>query len=978
MLSDPDIPDADLDTALRSPAREVATRVLVDWFRDGNWAELIVTEVSVERSLTAELPETVSRVVGYAAAQSRVTVTSAPDGSAASWYYSPANPSTPLFGNILGAPVLVQWSIETSAGTAVLTLLTGYVDVVSVDGDSRTATLTVLDGRADLRDLVQLPPIYDGYGIFFPRWGLDSLWVANRMLRSGGYHSVPPPRDDERLAVSGQGSAWTETFDDNTYPTGGAWTGFVNYWSSVERLRSPFGEGMRPQGQLSFVAMSTAHLEYPYTLDIEGWFTTGGQVDIPLVHVGGDGTQDAVRFVVHTDGRLAIWVSRYDTSQTDNFFDNGWAFDLNPGYGWNYLAVRCVFLSTGETDVWGRMNGTTGSMGTVPAATASPDNNPLTTSAFLGSAADAPGTNGAVMTATRSPIAFCGVLIHNPQSTGSAEPTWWNDGWVSQTRYDHTLMPLRGIPTTDYLDPWLAIQNVAGAEFGFAGLDEGGTPFYRNRRHLDIRGESKTAVRTIDDDALIGLTLSSVNDQYTSVETNVTPHILSPASYVWQASVAYELDGNLSIRAAAGKPVFTMDPSFSRVATNDPDPSGGNPGPGGTTVFDSLYRANTNDDGSGTDIAATINFAPANDGGTITSPTTGGYLVGTTGQPALWLHGYAIESRAADTVTVGNPTGRSLQLASTPWRQHSRELMPILQSILDQVQDPSTVVESVEIVPDPRLQLSDRVHVSSQSTGLEADYHIIGNNLGRGSQRLTLRQAIAPYDPLTVSGLLYWFDASDPFADGTTPAEGASISSWTDVVSNTSVTQATAANQPTWHASQTLFGKAAVRFDGVDDTLFGTTSVVPDAKTVIAITRTRGRGTGFTCFLGGRAASTDSRWTFQTGPTDYTFQSITYYSGANSDTTYPVIGAEFIITTVVHDASGFSHTYVNGVGPRTVDQGGVAPTERLCIGALTLTGGVRDYWDGDASAFIVFDRPLSDTERVSLEQYLAMIYGGIA
>lgn len=85
-----------------------------------------------------------------------------------------------------------------------------------------------------------------------------------------------------------------------------------------------------------------------------------------------------------------------------------------------------------------------------------------------------------------------------------------------------------------------------------------------------------------------------------------------------------------------------------------------------------------------------------------------------------------------------------------------------------------------------------------------------------GSRRAL--RATASFNPSSIAGLRLWLDASNLAL-----ADGASVSAWPDLSgSGITVSQGTAANQPTFRAANAVNGKKSVQFDGSNDYLITT------------------------------------------------------------------------------------------------------------------------------------------------------------
>lgn len=238
---------------------------------------------------------------------------------------------------------------------------------------------------------------------------------------------------------------------------------------------------------------------------------------------------------------------------------------------------------------------------------------------------------------------------------------------------------------------------------------------------------------------------------------------------------------------------------------------------------------------------------------------------------------------------------------------------------------------------------------------------------------------VAPTPTLSSSGpgslanLALWLDASQ--LNGL--SEGEAVGSWNDASGQGHHgIQAGANNQPTYHGTA-VSGQPAVRFDGLDDYLSLTGTVVggAQARTIFFVVRpdlsqnraivdlgngtTAGGGFTITPEFGVRVDGTDSRLWFPGASTQNATHGVVQFAG-----------------TQVSD----TNLWVNGTlrSPISTLDGPVQTTGSGSVGTSTAAPVGGNNFDGDIAEIIVYSRALTPAEQQSIEQYLTDKYDGSA
>ncbi|MEU0492555.1 hypothetical protein ABZ249_25290 [Nocardiopsis sp. NPDC006139] len=158
-----------------------------------------VTAWSIDRGSDTSLPEQVATPTGSSAARAQITL--AGDGQqTAAARYSPWAPRATADIARPGQSCVVEWGLAQGRMQALRGRVT-RIDATSADG---TAPLTALDGAERLRGRAWLPPAtVSGTG---DGARIQVQWVVDHLLRSAGIYTSPPPRDGSIFFASLNGS----------------------------------------------------------------------------------------------------------------------------------------------------------------------------------------------------------------------------------------------------------------------------------------------------------------------------------------------------------------------------------------------------------------------------------------------------------------------------------------------------------------------------------------------------------------------------------------------------------------------------------------------------------------------------------------------------------------------------------------------------------------------------------------------------
>ena len=279
-----------------------------------------------------------------------------------------------------------------------------------------------------------------------------------------------------------------------------------------------------------------------------------------------------------------------------------------------------------------------------------------------------------------------------------------------------------------------------------------------------------------------------------------------------------------------------------------------------------------------------------------------------------------------------------------------------------------------------------RVHVIASGTTINAPFyrHRIGPaNLtgvlrGTASNTFTLDGAINIPNPLTITGCVFWMDASD--GNSVTQASGL-ISQVNDLSGSAfHLTQGTGTNQPTYRYGD-CNGRNAIRFDGVDNFLLSASATLLRNITgysVFVVYRALSATPAAAMAMTSVSNATNTKFslglTATTGLRQMpTVRRVAADSGAGLNGTQTAVLPTILTATVNHSTTtGF--IYANGTQIATSTSFGTSGTAdnvggSICVGAGI--DGAAGWFGGDIMEVIYYNVVVSTADRNRVEGYLA-------
>jgi hypothetical protein len=239
------------------------------------------------------------------------------------------------------------------------------------------------------------------------------------------------------------------------------------------------------------------------------------------------------------------------------------------------------------------------------------------------------------------------------------------------------------------------------------------------------------------------------------------------------------------------------------------------------------------------------------------------------------------------------------------------------------------------------------------------------------------------FNPQMVGGLVLWLDGSDPSANGVTPANGASVSSWVDKsTSGNNASQGTGANQPVFNTNQ-INGKGALTF-GASKFMSVGSSGFPSgsaARTWFAVVNTSSAATGAYIFLYGTNA-VNQYWAPLNIGAPFTVNSALFIDtnnkGAYGNTTI-ASSTNYIFEMNYAAGNNLSQTAmrINGTAQTLAVTTDAVPNTTLSIGYISSSaaGAGGAPWIGQIAELILYNSSLSATAQGNVRRYLANKWG---
>jgi hypothetical protein len=681
-----------------------------------------VSDISIDASTTTDLPTQARMQVGYPSMQASFTlkgdVDQADATKTAQWFFGAYSVKSPFYRrDALKASVFIDILLYPSGAGGVPEVIrkfTGFIDDYTEAPDGAVA-FTCIDGRSLLRSITSLPAV-----VTAPPYnaGLTSEFALDYIVRAatkGEISTWPQQRPNCVLAVGLRSSLWPEV---GTLSTGnpvaplfrpmsdGHGTGL----NTTQAITSP-GLNSLPNYQLAQPVGTDLFIEVRYdTADVGSGPL--GQIMVcvdPTATATNGRSQEGIEFSWTAGGSGSVkFHDQYGNTNTASF-----AFTAKTGY-----LSATVALPLSGSNSWSAI--VTDGQATVGSGTKTASNPRASATWGMGS------------------LTASGVTFYGVQVTTESDPTLVDNAhWTPLAILDQSLNALQYVPPVTG-DPWAAIQQICDAEFGVAGFDE--SMIFRFKNRVSIRtapvARSLTSAASLSSLGIETLSAAVINRAQISC---VPGAFKSQKSIVWALSTQIFIAAHSTVTIPATTSTLGYNPDLTISLAPD----------GGITNTTSQFRASLDKAGTtkhpNPPTFTVAQTAPDTLAITATNNSNqGAWLVSAdyvadsplvpAGTPFLQLAAYVVtpgDTVAADfqypaAVDGGAASSRFgevvYQASDNPWLQDYASAYQLAQDLVLASYTPKRNLTNVTILPDPRLQLIDTVHIQDPDVTGADDY----------------------------------------------------------------------------------------------------------------------------------------------------------------------------------------------------------------------------------------------------------------
>ncbi|GAB3209820.1 hypothetical protein GCM10027294_25730 [Marinactinospora endophytica] len=670
-----------------------------------------VTSWSVDRAYSTGLPAQVALSSGAESAQAALTL-SGDAGRTAAQRYSPWAPRATADIARAGQSAVVEWGLAEQR----LAALRGRVRSTTADARAGTAQVAALDGAEQLRGAAWLPSVMSS-----SMTAVSVPWVVDHALRCSGVYNSPPARRDAIFFASlNRGVA-------ANMGTALSWTGLSGFRDSDAPWS--YGPYSTSGGYTITWAPQRRTITQQTTLMVDWWIapTSAATATASTVTLRFRRSENA------SDGETVVEL-------TVDPFGTGWRMGVRVNGSGLTWSVPSGYGALGRPNkITFQIGFTSLSAGVTARGWLSSPYGQWATPTYTG-AAPIFGWLYDITLTGRAPVECLGVA----RAVGSVSvlESWRRTAYV-----------LPGIPATDYrlmATPqvsgtwWDLLKQVADAHMCHFAFDESGVFWFHPRDWTDPGAQ-------VEPDATITaareLGQMVVREEIDGVANAITA---SFTGWTWDSSgSADRVTGPAVTVPASSTLTVTLEMTQRPWETACPMPYAvaGSGTPGRSRV---KFISDT-----GSYLPVEVELLPDQP-----QPVVVMYNRGTTpaqvrvaagGAPSLVLAAETVTSTArpprryTDTASIARYGEQALTLPTSPWVQFADTADAIAGQVLAWTAWPIPLTSSVEILPDPRLQLGDVVHIVD-STGTMADgpHRIMGYTVRGSGPAVTMTVQVRP------------------------------------------------------------------------------------------------------------------------------------------------------------------------------------------------------------------------------------------
>lgn len=702
----------ELQAAIDSYEQVPAASLEVSWDGtgeyDGDYDDLSdhFSTVRITRSLEGGLPAQARVISGSSVAELSTELVRGgtyEENQTASWWYSPYNTQSPLYGvEQLSRPARFSLGYYTSGGPQTIQQFLGTTTDVNLNR-SPSMELVCQDQRRQVANPIQLPLIRNR-GFHRPN---NQFWV-DYILRDNQIYSSPPQRPLSNAFVTMHGAIPAGTITSST--------------TQDQAIFTP--------GKFGYAWYNPSH---EYGVDLTGTLPTTNNSSYCY-------SQAWVKFSSTDTGRLyrvwSLFSAQIIVSVQSGAIQVGWKRSAAQAASsvttspiaagpadWHYVAFHVAFSST-QVTVNINIDGVTN---TYTAATATiTGQNPLT---YLEVASDFP--------------------IQDIQVTRETWPAPSDHNFDPDAYIGNSINYFVCTPDPGTQDPWTMIKDIAEAECAVVMFDETGKFHFITQQQLLESTTSSAEISINTNIEQIGYR-NGLQQVYNYINVVAAPLVEGDTQFIWKAGQPYQIGGG-------------DDTLILHVHLPNPsDVDEGSPFQDGTTIIGdevgNFIWANARRDGTGTNKFSSLEVSITNVTAQdfiitiINHALASSWLVTPQGEPGIYVAGIAYTKENSVNLTQAqDPTSqttygvRYLEIGSNPWRQDTDAAQLLADNLLEDLKTARPVLTNLTLTKaDPRLQLTDRVDVGGPD-GLSGQYWIqsITTEISAGGlkQSLSLRQA---------------------------------------------------------------------------------------------------------------------------------------------------------------------------------------------------------------------------------------------
>ncbi|MEU7160335.1 hypothetical protein [Streptomyces chrestomyceticus] len=684
---------------------------------------------SLDRSYGSDLPDAMRAFSGVSSAQLDVALTGTGGQPAPALYGPWASRAT---GDIArpGQSVTHGWGVNGRAADA----FRGSVRSRSAESGTDLVRISALDGAERLRQPAQLPRPDGSFsstsGAPWAHWAASPVWVVDHLLRNAGIHTAPPPRPTSILYASLHGGAAASI---------GYLDSMSGGWKSWAKNRAPFESALR--GSASTMTTATYVPErLPVTRSVGGfwfecWVETSGTIS---------GVDQTLRFSsaweTYAGGQahhLTLQIGFRQGSITAYSGSSAVPTD-NASIGWTVPALRTP--GRFHIGLWLEI-GASGAVTMVPVVTAR-DSEPLSLNPGVFNVARIPpGAMTSVTLGVQNAYAEVFQACQRGVQPKSLEDVTQSGTWKRTASLDTPIFPLRVIPSVSG-SAWSVITEIARATLATAEFDSDGYFRWRNHtRWVDVPSTPAVTVTSARDIAKL-----TVTEEIDACRNHVTvrwenwDEVKGTANLLRDEPEPIPIQPRAMLTRTLTVSDDMLDPRAPRTAGAD------GAGPPNRVSF----RATASP--TSTPILGYVDVRVVRSGGVVTLTAINH------SDERVYYHGASLLSLAPAEYSKPVPSLWSAWNLDSQryygvqtyehdvrgWIQDDSAGQALAEMLRNAGAWPIPLLQSVEILPDPRIELGDAVRVVD-TTGAKLDTlaWVIGNKLsasdGKVTQTLTLR-----------------------------------------------------------------------------------------------------------------------------------------------------------------------------------------------------------------------------------------------